>query len=178
MIACRPAGHGRLCLLARRSLGSHADDLDLIRALSEVASAAADPATPLAALTGPMERALSLTGDTLSEAKVWTTAMRTALADHLEDLAGPPDASLLHEVEALCRILALEMDFGFLLDTEKKLLSIGFSVATNRWTPIATTFWPPRRGWPACLPSPRGMWKPGTGSALAVRRRPSGRARR
>ena len=32
----------------------------------------------------------------------------------------------------LCRTLALEMDFGFLLDPDKKLLSIGFSVATNR----------------------------------------------
>jgi cyclic beta-1,2-glucan synthetase len=32
----------------------------------------------------------------------------------------------------MCRILALEMDFRFLLDPDKKLLSIGFSVATNR----------------------------------------------
>lgn len=119
-------------LLARRSLGTHSDDLDLIRALSGIAAAAADPATPLASLTAPMEHAIALTGDTLSEAKVWTTAMQTALADHLADLADPPDAGLLAEVEALCRILALEMDFRFLLEPDKKLLSIGFSVATNR----------------------------------------------
>ncbi|WP_240790304.1 GH36-type glycosyl hydrolase domain-containing protein [Rhodobacter sp. SY28-1] len=119
-------------LLARRSLGSHAEDLELIRALSEVAAAAGNPATPLAALNEPMERALAFTGDTLSEAKVWTLAMQTALAHHLEDLASPPDFALLQEVEALCRILALEMDFGFLLDPDKKLLSIGFSVAHNR----------------------------------------------
>ncbi len=119
-------------LLARRSLGSHADDLDLIRALSDLSAAAADPATPLTTLTGPMEQALALAGDALSEAKIWTLAMQTALADHLQDLASPPDAALRQEVEALCRILALEMDFRFLLEPDKKLLSIGFSVATNR----------------------------------------------
>jgi len=123
---------GDCAVLARRSLGSHAEDLDLIRALSEVATAAADPATPLTSLAGPMDQALAQTGDAFSEAKVWTLAMQTALTDHLQDLASPPDAALLHEVEALCRILALEMDFRFLLDTDKKLLSIGFSVATNR----------------------------------------------
>ncbi|MFN5998690.1 MAG: GH36-type glycosyl hydrolase domain-containing protein [Paracoccaceae bacterium] len=119
-------------LLARRSLGTHSDDLDLIRALAAIAAAAADPATPLATLTGPMEHAVSLAGDKLSEAKVWTAAAQSALADHLADLAGPPDAVLAAEVEALCRILALEMDFRFLLEPDKKLLSIGFSVATNR----------------------------------------------
>ncbi len=123
---------GDCALLARRSLGSQADDLDLIRALVEVAAAAADPATPLASLSTPMAQALALSGDTLSEARVWTTGMRTALADHLQDLASPPETRLLQEVEAQCRRLALEMDFRFLLEPEKKLLSIGFSVATNR----------------------------------------------
>ncbi len=123
---------GDCLLLARRSLGSHTEDLDLIQALSKVAAAAADPHTSLAALTASMEQALALTGDTLSEAKVWAMAMQTALADHLQDLEKPADADLLHEVESSCRILALEMDFRFLLDTEKELLSIGFSVAANR----------------------------------------------
>lgn len=123
---------GDCAVLARRSLGSHAEDLDLVRALSDLASAVADPTTPLASLVVPMDQALTLTGDAYSEAKVWTLAMQTALTDHLQDLGSPPDAALLHEVEALSRILALEMDFGFLLDPEKKLLSIGFSVTTNR----------------------------------------------
>jgi cyclic beta-1,2-glucan synthetase len=123
---------GDCAALARRSLGTHSDDLDLIRALAAIAASAADPAIPLASLTDPMERALAISGDALSEARVWTTAMKSALADHLADLASPPDAELLHEVEALCRILALEMDFRFLLEPDKKLLSIGFSVATNR----------------------------------------------
>jgi cyclic beta-1,2-glucan synthetase len=123
---------GDCALLARRSLGTHAQDLDLIRDLAAIAAAAADPETPLTSLTGPMERAVALTGNTLSEAAFWTTAMHSALADHLADLASPHDARLLDDVEALCRSLTLEMDFRFLLEPDKKLLSIGFSVATNR----------------------------------------------
>lgn len=119
-------------VLARRSLGVDAEALDLIRALAEIAAAAADPAMPLAQLTGPMDRAVALTGDAMSEAKVWTLAMQSALADHLFDQTAPADPQLLAEVEALCRTLALDMDFGFLLDPDRKLLSIGFSVATNR----------------------------------------------
>lgn len=123
---------GDCAALARRSLGSHSDDLDLLRALAAIAAAAADPATPLSSLTDPMERALAMSGDALSEARVWTANMQSALADHLADLSDQPDMRLLREVEDLCRILAQEMDFRFLLEPDKELLSIGFSVATNR----------------------------------------------
>ena len=51
--------------------------------------------------------------------------------------------------------MALAMDFAFLLDPERKLLSIGYSLPTTGSTPAATTCSPPRRGWPACSPSPR-----------------------
>lgn len=123
---------GDCAVLARRSLGVDAESLDLIRTLAAIAAAAADSATSLASLTGPMDSAVTLSGDTLSEAKFWTTAMQATLADHVADRAAPADQRQLDEVEALCRILALEMDFRFLLEPDKKLLSIGFSVATNR----------------------------------------------
>jgi cyclic beta-1,2-glucan synthetase len=119
-------------VLARRSLGADAEELDLVRALFAIAAAAADPATPLATLTAPMDSAVALTGDTASEAKCWTLAMQSALEDHLSDQSAPSDSRLMDEVETLCRSLALEMDFAFLLDPDRKLLSIGFSVATNR----------------------------------------------
>jgi cyclic beta-1,2-glucan synthetase len=119
-------------ILARRSLGVDADQLDLVRALAEIAGAAADPHTPLPALAGQLDRAVALCGETPSEAQFWTMAMRAALSDHLADLATPAEAAVLQEVEAICRALVLEMDFHFLLDPDKKLLSIGFSVATNR----------------------------------------------
>lgn len=123
---------GDCAVLARRSLGVDAEELDLIRALATIAAAAADPSTPLATLTGPMDSAVGLTGDRASDAKFWTLAMQSALADHLTDLAAPVDTALLDEVETLCRSLALEMDFAFLLEPDRKLLSIGFSVAENR----------------------------------------------
>jgi len=123
---------GDCAVLARRSLGFDAERLDLIRSLAAIAAVAADPATPLATLAGPMDCAMTLTGDVSSEAKFWAKAMQATLADHLADISSPDNSRILDEVESLCRILALEMDFGFLLEPDKKLLSIGFSVATNR----------------------------------------------
>jgi cyclic beta-1,2-glucan synthetase len=119
-------------VLARRSLGSHADELDLVHALDAIERAAADPANPLAALVDAAAHTVALAGDIPSEAAVWTRALQATLADRLADQAGPIHQTLLAEVEALSRSLALEMDFGFLLEPDKKLLSIGFSVATNR----------------------------------------------
>ena len=74
-------------------------------------------------------RAIEDTAPTLS---AWTAAARQCLADHLDDLAAPLGPGLLGELEETARNFATDMDFGFLLDPEKKLLSIGFSVATNR----------------------------------------------
>jgi cyclic beta-1,2-glucan synthetase len=119
-------------VLASRAPEADAGDLGLIRKLSEIATLAADPAYPLAMLTAPMDGAMSLTGNLSSEVQFWTRALQSTLADHLADLAAPRDAKLLAEVEALSRTLAVEMDFGFLLDPDRKLLSIGFSVTTNR----------------------------------------------
>lgn len=123
---------GDCAVLAKRSLGEDVEEPDLIRALSAVAAAAADLVTPLAALTGPMDTAVALTRETASEARFWTLAMQSTLADHLSDQTVLSNTKLLAEVESFCRTLALEMDFSFLLDPDKKLLSIGFSVATNR----------------------------------------------
>jgi cyclic beta-1,2-glucan synthetase len=58
-------------------------------------------------------------------------------------------------LEAIARAMALAMEFGFLLDPERKLLSIGYRVPRARSTRAATTCWPPRRGWRASSRSPR-----------------------
>jgi cyclic beta-1,2-glucan synthetase len=130
--SCVRQAMGDCSILARRSLGVDAEELDLIRALAGIAAAAADPATPLATLTDPMNSAVALTGNTSSEAKFWALAMQSALADYLSDQTAFKDTPLLADVETLSRTIALDMDFGFLLDPDRKLLSIGFSVATNR----------------------------------------------
>ena len=146
--ACRAWGEGSLraertvrvalgdtLALARRSRGEADDGRKLTPGLDDLSQRLSDPATPLSALTGDISRLVALTqADTVAgpDMAFWVRALQATLSDHLSDLALPPDASLPAEVEGLCRRLAMEMDFGFLLDPDKKLLSIGFSVATNR----------------------------------------------
>ncbi|MDZ7907686.1 MAG: glucoamylase family protein [Gemmobacter sp.] len=122
-------------LLVQLALPDSAGNTDLAQLLEDIAKAAADDTRPLSALTEAVSlaqtRITALTAPP-ADAIFWVNALRTTLADHLADAAEPADTALLIAVETLCRNLALEMDFGFLLDPEKKLLSIGFSVATNR----------------------------------------------
>jgi cyclic beta-1,2-glucan synthetase len=121
--------------LARLAMDAKSADTDLTRALDAFANQAADGAKPLAELSDAAAQLMTLaqaTGDPASEIAFWTAALRTTLADHIADQSHPAAPALLAEVEALSRALALEMDFSFLLEPDKKLLSIGFSVATNR----------------------------------------------
>ncbi|KGF70808.1 glycosyl transferase [Hoeflea sp. BAL378] len=69
-----------------------------------------------------------------SEAGFWIEAVHNCLAGHAadRDMALAPR---LAAVEKLARDLALAMDFAFLLDRDKKLLSIGFSVTANQLDP-------------------------------------------
>ncbi len=63
-----------------------------------------------------------------SELAFWTRAIA---ASHASQLADPATAERLRAVGDLARQLAMDMEFGFLMQAEKKLLSIGFSVSTN-----------------------------------------------
>ena len=70
------------------------------------------------------------------------------------------------------------MEFGFLLDPERQLLSIGYRVADGqRSTRAATTCSPPRRGWRASSRSPRATCRRATGSGSAARSTPVGTRR-
>ena len=70
----------------------------------------------------------------------WVTAFRNATAEHVEDrrLSSAERVVLNARLAALAasaRELAMAMDFAFLLDPERKLLSIGYSVDENRRDP-------------------------------------------
>ena len=69
-----------------------------------------------------------------SELWFWTAALRQTLTEsqacHAADLTARLDA-----VAMLAREMALAMDFAFLFDPDKKLLSIGFSAETNSLDP-------------------------------------------
>lgn len=63
-----------------------------------------------------------------SDLAFWTRAIA---ASHASQLAEPATAERLRAVGEQARQLAMDMEFGFLMQPEKKLLSIGFSVSTN-----------------------------------------------
>ncbi len=66
------------------------------------------------------------------ERRFWITALNRTISAHAEP---EPDRDRLHRLETAARGFAMAMEFGFLLDPEKKLLSIGFSAATNTLDP-------------------------------------------
>ena len=66
------------------------------------------------------------------DAVFWMKALHACMAGQSTDLIPASDAALLEEVEAMARAFANEMEFGFLQEPDKKLLSIGFSLTTNR----------------------------------------------
>lgn len=66
----------------------------------------------------------------------WATAIRSAIGTHLRDFNQSADEAdhlqiRLTTLEETARRLALEMEFGFLLDGDRKLLSIGYRMADS-----------------------------------------------
>ncbi|WP_376870864.1 GH36-type glycosyl hydrolase domain-containing protein [Albirhodobacter sp. R86504] len=131
--ADRHRGLADTLALARQSLPPEATSL-----------AAPDWAAALAAISAANARHESfealrdLAGAALAQgdAPDGLRAVRRCIADHIADDGADtgPDtgaAARLATAEDLARRLAMEMDFAFLLDPDKKLLSIGFSVSSN-----------------------------------------------
>ena len=67
----------------------------------------------------------------------WTQALVKAISEHRADMRLKPQALTprLSALEHTAREMALAMEFDFLLDPQRKLLSIGFSVNDNRLDP-------------------------------------------
>ena len=75
-----------------------------------------------------------------AEMLFWAEATQQSIASHCRDLAqraesAPPLDRRLATLEAAARSLALAMEFGFLLDPDRKLLSIGYRVAEGDLDP-------------------------------------------
>jgi cyclic beta-1,2-glucan synthetase len=84
--------------------------------------------------------ALERGDDTGADMLFWAKATRDGIESHRRDLAAQKDASALLAgrllaVEEKARSMALAMDFGFLLDHDRKLLSIGYRVADGALDP-------------------------------------------
>jgi cyclic beta-1,2-glucan synthetase len=97
------------------------------------------------ALARLADKALRLAQDSLPPANgdgdgdltFWIGAFARSVAAQARDQAGDPSAldARLSAIAAEARATALEMDFAFLLDPERKLLSIGYSLPDNRLDP-------------------------------------------
>lgn len=75
--------------------------------------------------------------DGLGDLAFWVQALRKAVAEHEQDRVERIEApdllgARLQALAAVAREMALSMDFAFLFDEERKLLSIGYSLDDNR----------------------------------------------
>ena len=99
-----------------------------LKRLAENAASAAHDAAP------------SLGPDSSPDLIFWIDALAKAVSEHARDrlqIADAPNVlkSRLRALADTARAMALEMDFAFLLDPDRKLLSIGFSLADQSRDP-------------------------------------------
>jgi cyclic beta-1,2-glucan synthetase len=108
-----------------RHAGDNEDTAERLAELATQAETIVDMARAFAAELGP-----SSSDDIL----FWVEASHNAIASHRRDFvayqnaATSPDARL-SALEDIARTMAMAMDFAFLLDDDRQLLSIGYSVA-------------------------------------------------
>ena len=79
-------------------------------------------------------------GDGVPDFVFWIESLKKTLAEHQRDRGQLADASLnlgarLQAIADTAREMAMAMDFAFLLDPERKLMSIGYSLTDNRLDP-------------------------------------------
>ncbi|MGY6549085.1 MAG: DUF3131 domain-containing protein [Roseinatronobacter sp.] len=126
------AGLSDTLLLAERALARtvRPDLHDLVVGFNKAASSDA-PLPVLLALATVMADRVDRVPATDTELGFWVHAVKDCLISHAAD-EGTSLGPRLARVERMAREFALDMDFGFMLVPDKKLLSIGFAVATNR----------------------------------------------
>jgi cyclic beta-1,2-glucan synthetase len=121
-------GLGDTLALAEAALDER--DSPLAEVFAQLKSA---PLLEWATMTEAAVAMASTLGGPDAELVVWTTALHQQACDL--QAAAPDLAQRLTTMATLTRDMALAMDFGFLLDPEKKLLSIGFCAETNSLDP-------------------------------------------
>ena len=73
-----------------------------------------------------------------TDLQFWADAVRASIESHRRDLGTPPAASLearLQVLEKAARSMALSMEFDFLLDPDRLLLSIGYQASEGALDP-------------------------------------------
>ena len=106
--------------------GAQAQDtsLPVLRRLTEKAAKLIDESVPAGDLDGWRDTAF------------WISALRTQVGEYVRDQQADQTLSArLARLADIARDMAVGMDFAFLLDPERKLLSIGYSMADNTLDP-------------------------------------------
>jgi cyclic beta-1,2-glucan synthetase len=124
----------RLARLVANVRKTDSDDESMAGCLAELA-AQADIAADIASAFAS-ERGDDASADML----FWIEAVRRAIASHRRDINQSPDAitalsARLASLETTARVTALQMDYGFLLDPDRNLLSIGYRVTEGTLDP-------------------------------------------
>ncbi|RUO31902.1 glycosyl transferase [Aliidiomarina sedimenti] len=129
------------CQLAQLALqdvkGNHTEIASLIRNIET--QALASPATlPDDTLVNQLLTQVDMIADdqaAYSELHYWVRAIKQSVQQHQRDTRYSNEIELLHQrlhlLAANARQFALAMDFAFLIDPQRKLLAIGYSLETN-----------------------------------------------
>ena len=126
---------GQVLAAALDEIDAQLNGVQALEATAPVLKRLADKAARIAKEINPS------TGDeSATDITYWIEALGRAVSEHerdrIEVLAAP--AAIRDRLTALAdtaRAMAMEMDFAFLLDPERKLLSIGYSLAENGLDP-------------------------------------------
>ncbi|MFI4936096.1 MAG: GH36-type glycosyl hydrolase domain-containing protein [Caulobacterales bacterium] len=119
----------RLSVAIGEALGAGARAADRLPALSEQAAIICDAVREIALDDGE---------ETVADLQFWADAVRDCIESHRRDLAAPgaaEGAAPLRALEEAARSTALAMEFDFLLDPDRMLLSIGFQASERTLDP-------------------------------------------
>ena len=132
--ATRPQLDGALAALAGEAARAPLDGEDVAERLSELADQAETMADIARALVSERE------DDIGAGVRSWVAATQHSIESHRRDSRGSEDfdrtlSVRLNALEDAVRGMALAMEFGFLFDRERKLLSIGYLVTEEKLDP-------------------------------------------
>ncbi|MBV9046310.1 MAG: glycosyl transferase, partial [Alphaproteobacteria bacterium] len=101
---------------------------NVIRAFEHELRRVADEGGRIEHLAGSVAAVVAAAGETDDEIALWAKALHDWFASHRRDLDNPPEHARIAAIADWCDDTVRDMDYTFLLNRDKQLLSIGFRV--------------------------------------------------